>query len=86
MADKLPEPISVTGNAQQTEQHTFPQAYDESRWALAAAAARRVIDMDLAGGPLYRLYAVEADEQTPLLPEMFTINPIMKISGRSRRN
>ncbi|RNC63363.1 RagB/SusD family nutrient uptake outer membrane protein [Proteiniphilum sp. X52] len=45
------------------------QTYDESRWALAAAAARRVIDMDLAGGPLYRLYTVVEDEQTPVLPE-----------------
>ena len=45
------------------------QTYDEGRWALAAAAARRVIDMNLAGGPLYRLYTVEADEQTPVLPE-----------------
>ncbi|SFU65418.1 Starch-binding associating with outer membrane [Porphyromonadaceae bacterium KHP3R9] len=45
------------------------QTYDESRWALAAAAAKRVIDMELAGGPLYKLYTVEADEQTPSLPE-----------------
>jgi hypothetical protein len=40
------------------------QTYDEKRWALAAAAAKRVMDMGV-----YRLYAVEADRETPALPE-----------------
>lgn len=40
------------------------QEYDEERWALAAGAAKRVMDMGL-----YRLYTVESDEETPNLPE-----------------
>jgi hypothetical protein len=40
------------------------QNYDEARWALAAAAAKRVIDMGA-----YRLYTVEADKETPAMPE-----------------
>jgi hypothetical protein len=40
------------------------QTYDEKRWALAAAAAKRVIDLGL-----YRLYTTPSDRETPELPE-----------------
>jgi hypothetical protein len=39
------------------------QSYDEKRWALAAYAAKRVMDMNL-----YALHTVEADNSTPELP------------------
>lgn len=39
------------------------QNYDEKRWAVAAHAAKRVIDMDL-----YELYTVKKDRYTPELP------------------
>lgn len=45
-------------------QHYVSQQYDEKRWALAAAAAKRVIDMNK-----YSLYTVEADDLTPELPK-----------------
>jgi hypothetical protein len=48
--------------------HYIQQEYDESRWALAAAAAKRVMDMTEAGRPLYSLYTVDADDNTPELP------------------
>lgn len=51
------------------------QTYDEKRWALAAAAAKRVMDMQGSGGPLYRLHVVEADSETPSLPEGVTSDP-----------
>lgn len=51
------------------------QTYDESRWALAAAAAKRVMDMTNGGAPLYRLYTVTADSDTPDLPEGVTSDP-----------
>jgi hypothetical protein len=44
------------------------QVYQESRWAVAAAAAKRVIDMDFRGYPLYSLYTVPKDADTPELP------------------
>lgn len=44
--------------------------YDEKRWALAAAAAKRVIDMDS-----YRLHTVEAGLNTPKLPTNVTSDP-----------
>jgi hypothetical protein len=50
--------------------HYVSQQYDESRWALAAAAARRVIDMGI-----YKLYTVKADENTPALPVGVTTDP-----------
>jgi hypothetical protein len=40
------------------------QNYDEKRWAIAAAAAKRVIDMGV-----YRLYTVPSDRETPEMPE-----------------
>ncbi|WP_217651658.1 RagB/SusD family nutrient uptake outer membrane protein [Mariniphaga anaerophila] len=46
------------------------QQYDESRWALAAAAAKRVMDLGL-----YQLYTVKADESTPTLPEGVISDP-----------
>ena len=44
--------------------HYIAQTYDEQRWALAAAAAKRVIDMGA-----YRLYTTQADRETPDMPE-----------------
>jgi hypothetical protein len=55
--------------------HYIQQVYDESRWALAAAAAKRVMDLTDAGKPLYELYTVAADENTPPLPENVTSDP-----------
>lgn len=40
--------------------------YDDSKWAEAAWAARQVIDLG------YELYHVEADDNTPVLPESFS--------------
>lgn len=49
--------------------------YDEKRWAIAAAAAKRVKDLQSAGGPMYRLHTVEADSETPELPNNVTSDP-----------
>lgn len=51
------------------------QTYDEERWAKAAAAAKRVMDMQSAGGQLYRLHTVAADSDTPALPGGITYDP-----------
>lgn len=50
--------------------HYVSQKHDESRWALAAAAAKRVIDMGQ-----YKLYTVPADEQTASLPKGVSSDP-----------
>lgn len=50
--------------------HYVAQQYDESRWAVAAAAAKRVMDLGL-----YRLYTVAADDRTPTLPAGVTSDP-----------
>jgi hypothetical protein len=55
--------------------HYIQQEYDESRWALAAAAAKRVMDMTEAGKPLYELHVVSADDDTPELPKNVTSDP-----------
>ncbi len=46
--------------------------YDEERWAVAAAAAKRVMEMTKGGVPMFRLYTVEADSETPAMPEGVT--------------
>lgn len=46
------------------------QQYDESRWAVAAAAAKRVMDMGL-----YKLYTVPSDDNSPALPSGVTSDP-----------
>jgi hypothetical protein len=46
------------------------QNYDEKRWAIAAAAAKRVMDMGL-----YRLHTVPSDMFTPELPANVTDDP-----------
>ena len=51
------------------------QDYDEKRWAVAAAAAKRVMDLAGSGGPMYRLHTVEADSDTPALPVGVTSDP-----------
>jgi hypothetical protein len=50
------------------------QQYDERRWAVAAAAALRVMEMtNLGGQPMYDLYKVEADNNTvPLSGDALT--------------
>lgn len=50
--------------------HFVSQSYDETRWALAAAAAKRVMDMGL-----YRLHTVDANGLTPTLPTGITSDP-----------
>lgn len=49
-------------------QHYVSQTYDEGRWAVAAASAKRVMDLHQSGAPLYGLYTVTADDNTPALP------------------
>ena len=50
------------------DQHYIQQNYDPRRWAVAAAAAKRVIDLkDLADVKLYNLHTVAADINTPAL-------------------
>jgi hypothetical protein len=48
--------------------HYISQQYEPRRWAVAAAAAKRVMDMTIDGLPAYRLHTVEADDNTPPLP------------------
>ena len=56
-------------------QNYVSQTYDESRWAVAAAAAKRVMEMTDAGRPLYELYTVIKDGFTPDLPANVTSDP-----------
>ena len=50
-------------------QHYIQQNYDPRRWAVAAAAAKRVIDLRDDGGlRMYALHTVIADNETPELP------------------
>jgi hypothetical protein len=51
------------------------QTYDEKRWAMAAAAAKRIMNMESSGAPAYRLHTVEADSDTPPLPAGVTSDP-----------
>lgn len=46
------------------------QAYDERRWAVAAAAAKRVMDMGR-----HRLHTIESDFNSPPLPANITSDP-----------
>lgn len=46
------------------------QTYDEKKWAVAAAACKRLIDMGN-----YKLYTVEATSETPELPKNVTYDP-----------
>jgi hypothetical protein len=55
--------------------HYVSQTPDEKRWAIAAAAAKRVMDLTSAGIPLYKLYTVNSDENTPELPAGVTSDP-----------
>lgn len=55
--------------------HYVSQAYDEERWAIAAAAMKRVMDMQGAGGSQFKLHTVEADSSTPGLPSGITYDP-----------
>lgn len=50
--------------------HYVSQQYDESRWAVAAAAAKRVMDMGA-----YKLYTYAKDDNTPELPAGVTSDP-----------
>lgn len=55
--------------------HYIAQSYDESRWALAAAAAKIVIDMSSDAGLRYGFYTVTADSKTPPLPKTSIADP-----------
>lgn len=48
--------------------HYIQQTYEPKRWAVAAAAAKRVMDLQQDGIPMYRLHTVAADDKTPQLP------------------
>lgn len=50
--------------------HYISQTYDEKKWAIAAAACKKIIDMGV-----YKLYKVEATSETPPLPDNVTHDP-----------
>ncbi len=52
------------------QMHYIPQVYDEQKWAVAAAACKRVMDLGV-----YKLYTVEATNTTPQLPTNVTYDP-----------
>ena len=56
--------------------HYISQTYDESKWAVAAAAAKRVIDLGI-----YRLHTVPADEYTLPLPSNVPSDPFPAGAG-----
>ena len=68
--------------------HYISQTPDEERWAIAAAAAKRVMDMQRAGVPRYSLHTVDADDDTPELPVALTSDPyyITWLDGRPHRD
>jgi hypothetical protein len=49
-------------------EHYISTEYHPERWAVAAAAAKRVIDLTIDGLPAYKLHSVEWDNNTPALP------------------
>ncbi|MDD6436787.1 MAG: RagB/SusD family nutrient uptake outer membrane protein [Prevotella sp.] len=51
------------------------QNYDENRWAIAAAACKRVMDMTDGGNPMYKLHTVQASSETPALAPGVTTDP-----------
>ena len=52
-----------------TDQEPFiSQTYEEKRWAVAAAAAQRLMELQDEGRNVYSLYAVDADDKTYILP------------------
>jgi hypothetical protein len=57
------------------EVHYVSQTVDNKRWAIAAAAAKRVMDMTDAGMSLYKLHTVDADGETPNLPDNVISDP-----------
>lgn len=50
--------------------------YDEQKWALAAAAAKRVIDMNA-----YTLHTIQRDSKTPVLPSTVPSAPFPEGAG-----
>ncbi|MDR1155309.1 MAG: RagB/SusD family nutrient uptake outer membrane protein [Bacteroidales bacterium] len=55
--------------------HYIRQAYDPRRWAVAAAAAKRLIDLtDEAGTKAYELHTIPKDNKTPELSQN-TLDP-----------
>lgn len=55
--------------------HYVAQTPDEYRWALAAAAAKYVIDEPSDSGSKYELHTIPADDNTPALPETIIDDP-----------
>jgi hypothetical protein len=56
-------------NKDETYTPYVSQIYDPTRWAVAAAAARRVMRLKNAGGQImYELYTIKKDNNTPMLP------------------
>lgn len=50
------------------QQPYIQQQYDPSRWAVAAAAAKRVIDLERAGLKMYLLHTISRNSMTRALP------------------
>lgn len=57
------------------KKHYISQSYDEKRWAVAAAAAKRVMELSDGTKPIYDLYTVAKDNETPDLPVNVTSDP-----------
>jgi hypothetical protein len=49
--------------------HYLSQTPDPKRWAVAAAAAKRVMDMTISGLPAYELHTIAEDDDSWELPE-----------------
>lgn len=56
--------------------HYVSQTYDERKWAIAAAAAKKVIDLNL-----YELHTVKNDEYTATLPSTVPAEPYPNGAG-----
>lgn len=54
------------------DQHYIQQQYDPRRWAVAAAAAKRVIDLERAGLKMYALHTIPRNSMTRELPTSIT--------------
>ena len=48
-------------------EHYIQQTHDPKRWAVAAAAAKREMDLTVDGAAAYKLHTIDADEATPKL-------------------
>jgi len=57
------------------------QTYDEKKWAVAAHAAYRVIELSESNNDLYKLHTIAKDATTPALPANVPANPFPDGAG-----